>query len=732
MTERTRVVVVGGGVIGCAILRELRRHRLDALLVEAAGDVGEGASKANSGIIHTGFDATPGSIEASLLRRAADLWPATLMDLEVPYLRVGALMVARSTEEAERLRADQVPKARGLGVRCEFLDRTAARHFAPYLSDDMTAALWIPDESIVDPFWLTRAYADAARADGATIVMSDPVVGLQVADEHISVRLGSGRVIQAEQVIDAAGLMADEVARLAGDDSFEIRPRKGQFLVSEETFGIDHIILPIPGPSGKGMLVTPIVFGGVLLGPTAEDQADKGDRSTDAAGYEKILASCRSLVPAVDGARPIRSFAGLRTVSSTDGYIVRRSLRSDRVWIAAGIRSTGISTSPALAELVVGEVATARGWPRASRPAMVQAPPFALDEAPGEVVCLCRDVSRGEIVAACRRVPWVATLDAIKRRSGAMFGDCQGNLCSLDIAALVAAERGVSIPDITKSLPGSWLAAPGRTPTDSRPSPARPPAATGGLALDVVVIGAGRAGCEAARSCETHGLHTLVVERLETPSVAGTLPVLAGHTAVGLEAAGRGWTIWAHGRDSVIQISARAVIVATGGYVEPREHRRIEGDRPTGIVTSQFVEQALTLGLVPGHDAIVVGTGPTAERLVRRLGSEGIRVRQIGEAPNAVRGQARLNAIRIGARWEACDTLVLADRMLAQTFILRQLGVVDRQPGSRAQTDGDGRLHLEGLWAVGCCVSPDIDHLACAEMGARVGRAVAVELRQPG
>ena len=456
-TEHARVVVVGGGVIGCAVLREFARRRIPGILLEAEPDVGEGASKANSAILHTGFDSKPGTIESTMLRRAASLWPTTLEELSVPFLPLGALMLAHTAEEAHRLTTEIAANATVLGVSTELLDRAAVRDVAPYLADDVTAALSIPGEGVLDPFWLTRAYADAAIAGGAEVRLGQAVIGLGLSADAVTLRLADGSTIEAEQVVNAAGLRADVVAGLVGDRSFGITPRKGQFLVSEEAFGVDRIVLPIPGPHGKGMLVTPIIFGGLLLGPTAVDATDKDDRSTDPVEGLRILAACQAMVPALVDALPVRQFVGLRPVSSTRDFILRPSTISDRLYLAAGIRSTGISTSPAVAEAVVDEVLARRGWPAVAPPRTLLPPSIDLSEAPGEIVCLCRSISRGEIEAACRQPTEPRTLDAIKRRSGAMFGDCQGNLCSLDVARIVAAERAIPVSAVEKHRRGSWL-----------------------------------------------------------------------------------------------------------------------------------------------------------------------------------------------------------------------------------------------------------------------------------
>jgi glycerol-3-phosphate dehydrogenase len=721
MTERARVVVIGGGVVGCAIARAFAERGLDGVvLVEAAADVGEGASKANSAILHTGFDSKPGTAEAAFLRRSNELWPALLDGLGVPYLPVGALMLARSDEDIARLRSDIVPRATAMGVDTRWLDRQTLHAEAPYVSPDAIGAVSIPGEGIVDPFWLTRAYAEAAMAGGVEVRRRARVTALAMAHDAVTIAFEDGSTIEAEQVVDAAGLQGDEVAAMAGDRSFAITPRAGQFLVSEEAFGVDRIVLPVPGPMGKGMLVTPIVFGGILLGPTAVDGMDKDDRSTDAARSAQIIDSCAGLVPEVAAARPIRAFTGLRPASSTGDHIVRASGLSDRLWLACGIRSTGISASPGIAEAVAEGVIAARGWRPAPRTAALVPPPMEFAEQPGEVVCLCRGVDRGEIEGACARPLRPLTLDGIKRRGGATFGDCQGNLCAVAVAGLLADALDLEITSIEKGRDGSWLVAPGIVaPVRGGPPDPPPDLPWDGGDRQLVIVGGGATGTAAAEVARAAGLTTLVVERT------------AGWTAVGLIPERDGWSVEAQSTSGATVIRTSAVLLASGGYVQPREHRSIAGGRPSGIVTADFVERALAAGLLPGHAAIVVGATEAAARIASRLEAAGCRVvRRLDDAPDAVDGSARLTAVVRGDERIPADTLVFADRQVPMPFLLRGLGLVDGRPGTPAPADDDGRLPLPGLWAAGCCVRADIDHARCAADGARVAGHIVTALTE--
>ncbi len=374
------VLVIGGGVVGCAILRELSRYDVKVALLERSPDICEGTSKSNSAIVHSGFDAPPGSLEARLLAEARNLWPNVVDSLHIPYLQTGALMVATSEEELNTVETEIIPKAQRNGV--------------------------------------------------AEVFLGQAVSGITVEVDHIEVRTSGGLTFAATMVVNAAGLWADEVARLAGDSSFQLTPRKGQFIIVEEDHGVSQIILPVPNRISKGILVTPIVFGGVLLGPTAEEVVSKTDLSTTAQGLQQIREGIRKLVPVMAEAATVRQFAGLRAVSSTGDYIIRPSTVSSRMLHVAGIRSTGLSASPAIgryaASLVRDELNLS---PRSHF--TEELPEYLTDTQPdeGDIVCLCRSITRGEILAALRGPLPPITLDSLKRRTGVMLGDCQGNLC---------------------------------------------------------------------------------------------------------------------------------------------------------------------------------------------------------------------------------------------------------------------------------------------------------------
>jgi glycerol-3-phosphate dehydrogenase len=754
VAERVEAVVIGGGVIGCAVLLELALRGVDAVLLEAENDIGEGTSKANSAILHTGFDAKPGTLEASLLRRSAERWGGLLEDLGVPSLTCGALMLARSAEEAGRLE-DVAELSRAHGVAVELVDHAWLRDNAPYVAPDAVRALHVPDEGIVDPFWLTRAYAEAAIGLGSRVRTRATVVGLSVDHDAVTVTLADGDTIRAAQAFDCAGLRADDIAALAGDTSFSITPRKGEFLVSERTGDVDRIVLPIPGPLGKGMLVTPIVFGGVLLGPTAVDGTDKSDRSTSAVGRERILESCRTLVPAVDEMAPIRAFAGLRPVSSTGDYVIRPSTAGDRLTLVAGIRSTGISASPGIAEAAVEVAAGPRRWAMRRPGVRPSAPSPELEFESGPIVCICRSVGEAEVAAALATPTPVTTTDALKRRCGVGFGDCQGNRCVAEGIERIAAARGIAPEEVEKGPVGSWLihASSGGPVAGSAPWPDDAPVTS----PDVLVVGGGLAGIGAALGLVDAGIIPRVVDRGPSPGGAlrgidqdlwtvrereaveratqlvpdGALGWTPRATVVGLDHDGTVWRVEIVSENGSETVVSRQVVLATGGYVMPREHSSIDGPRPSGVMTADFVVDALDRGWLPARHAIVVGDGRVAAGLAARLRAAGVQVETLPDAAprdaravTAVRGQPRLEAVDVGGTLHQADALILADRLQSATFLLRGLGLGDERPGVPAPVDGMGALPMPGLWAVGTCVTPDVDHSASLVAGGAVAKSV--------
>lgn len=425
------VIVIGGGVVGTAILRKLSLYNLSIALVEKEPDVCEGASKANSGIIHTGFDAPPNSLEAKCLQRSQDLWSDYTEQLKIPFIPCGAIMIATNEEEKKIIEDKYIPNAEANGVHVEWMDRDEVLEMNPAVTNEVLGALSIPGEAICDPFTATRAYADLAVINGAEIHLGSGVTGIVETEYGFEVILENGKKMKTKYIVNAAGVYSDQISRMIGDESFNISPRKGQFILTEEEIEISQVILPVPTAKSKGTLISPVVFGGFLLGPTAEDQEDKKDNSTSKEGIEQVLDGCEKLIPEVKEYDSIRQFAGIRAVCSTGDYVIRPSEKNKQFVHAAGIRSTGLSASPGIAEEVAEQLEMAGLTLEKNDEAKLETPNLFddSDENVGEIVCLCRTITKSEITNALKGPVPPTTIDGVKRRTGATLGECQGNCC---------------------------------------------------------------------------------------------------------------------------------------------------------------------------------------------------------------------------------------------------------------------------------------------------------------
>jgi glycerol-3-phosphate dehydrogenase len=459
------VAIIGAGDVGCAIARELARFDLRLGLIEAGRDVGAGTSKANTAILHTGFDAKAGTLEARLVSRGHDLLLAYADRVGVPLERTGALLVAWDDEQLRRLPAI-VENARRCGYdRVRVVDLSELRRREPHLGPGALAALEVPDEHIVCPFTPPLAFATQAVLAGVEFRRSERVVGLErVQEAGWRVRTSRGEV-RARWVINAAGLHSDEVHRMAGDDGFTVRPRRGELIVFDKLSRplVRHVILPVPTATTKGVLVAPTVFGNILLGPTAVDIERKDDTGSTADGTAYLESLGRRVVPELLAHEVTAVYVGLRAATEHADYQIDVDGRRGYAW-AAGIRSTGLTASMAIAEHIRDGLDAAGLELRERRtglPALRMAPigeavlrPYAQperiaqDREYGRIVCFCERVTRGEIRdAAASAIPAV-DLDGLRRRTRALMGRCQGFYCGAEVPALLAEHIGCDLAEL--------------------------------------------------------------------------------------------------------------------------------------------------------------------------------------------------------------------------------------------------------------------------------------------
>jgi glycerol-3-phosphate dehydrogenase len=452
------VVVVGAGVVGSAIARELSRFELRCTLVEAGPDVGAGTSKANTALLHTGFDATPGTLEARLVRRGHELLSSYAAEVGIPLTRTGALLVAWSDEQhaafpgvVERARANGHAALREVGA--EELYR-----LEPHLGPGAHAALEVPDEGIVCPFTTPLALATEAVLSGCELRLRAPVSSVErLQSGGFALEVGGTR-LTTRFLVNAAGLASDELDRLAGHDGFTVTPRRGELIVFDKLARplVGRIVLAVPTRTTKGVLVAPTVFGNVLLGPTAEDVRDKSDTSSTAQGLAYLRTEAERIMPELLRHEVTAVYVGLRAATEHADYQV--SVHAPEGYVrVAGIRSTGLTASMAIAEHVRDELGAA-GLPLRRRPELPrvempnigelaprpyqQAERIAEDPEYGRIVCFCERVTRGEIRDALASPIPPVDLDGLRRRTRARMGRCQGFYCGATVAALLAASAG--------------------------------------------------------------------------------------------------------------------------------------------------------------------------------------------------------------------------------------------------------------------------------------------------
>ena len=452
------VLIAGGGVVGCAIARELSLFDLRVTLLEAGPDVGAGTSKANTALLHTGFDAKPGTLEAELVVRGYELLGRYAERVGIPVERTGALLVAWSEEQLGSL--DGIVEASHANGYEPIRELSAEELYRrePHLGRGALGALEVPDEGIICPFTTPLAFATEAVLGGCELRRGTAVTALDRLD-------GGGVLVRAGQrewrtrfLVNAAGLRSDELDRMLGHDGFTVTPRRGELIVFDKLSRplVSHIVLAVPTKITKGVLIAPTVFGNVMLGPTAEDVERKDDTSSTAHGLDYLRGEGRRIMPELLEHEVTAVYVGLRAATEHTDYQV--SIHADEGYACVGgIRSTGLSGSMAIAEHVrglLGDAGLALS-PRPGPPAELSMPnigeaylrPYAdaeriaRDPEYGRIVCFCERVTRGEIRDAFESPVPPVDLDGLRRRTRSQMGRCQGFFCGAELAALIE-ERG--------------------------------------------------------------------------------------------------------------------------------------------------------------------------------------------------------------------------------------------------------------------------------------------------
>lgn len=470
----TDVVIVGAGAVGCAIARELSKYQIDVIVVDKNEDVGGDASKSNSAIIHTGYDAPPGSLESQLVVAANPMYDKVTEDLDIPYQRVGAILPAITDEQLELLPAIKNKAFKNRVYDVEYLTKSELLEMEPNLNPEVKGGLYIPRENIIDPFILVQAYAENAHENGANFLLNTKVTDIKVEEGKISSVETTGGRITTKYVINAAALYCDDIAEMVGKANYKVVARRGQFFILDKnTFcKVNKIVLPIPTKITKGKLMCPTIHGNMLVGPTAEDLDNKVDKSTTVEGLNSIIEDVKKLIPNVQIGDTITQYSGLRPNRNPEGLHVDMYDDLEGYVNISGVRSTGITLSVAIAKYVV-ELMKEYGLETeykedfiSIRKGTIQFDHLTLEEkekivedkpAYGNIICRCETITEGEILDAIHRPLGARSMDAVKRRVRPGTGRCQGGFCGPKVLEILARELDLSAEDINKNAEGSYM-----------------------------------------------------------------------------------------------------------------------------------------------------------------------------------------------------------------------------------------------------------------------------------
>lgn len=464
------IIIIGAGVSGCAIARELSRYKGKVCVLEKEEDVCCQTSKANSGIVHAGYDAVPGTLKAKLNVRGNALMDRLSEELDIPFIRNGSLVVC--TEQADLPKLTQLyENGQKNGVPgLKILNRDELLDLEPEVTDAAIAALYAPTGGIICPFELNIALAENAAENGVDFVFQAEVSDIRRSDSGYRVT-AKEKIYEARALVNAAGVCADVVHNIVCEEKLHITPRKGEYMLLDKSAGavVSHTIFAVPGIYGKGVLVTPTVHGNLLAGPTAEDTRDREGTNTTGSGLMQIREKCSRTVEGLPLHQVITSFAGLRAHEDRKDFVIQEACSG--FFDCAGIASPGLSSCPAIGELVSSMAAAYLGL--AERPDYVSKrkgilrPGTLSDEAYNElvrrepsygtIVCRCEMITEGEITDAVRRPLGAKSLDGVKRRTRAGMGRCQSGFCSPKVMEILAREQGIRMADITKGGGASVL-----------------------------------------------------------------------------------------------------------------------------------------------------------------------------------------------------------------------------------------------------------------------------------
>lgn len=460
------VIIIGAGVSGAASARELSRYKVKACVIEKEEDVCCGTSKANSAIVHAGYDAAEGSLMAKLNVRGNEMMEELSKELDFPFKRCGSLVICLNESDMPNL---QALYERGVanGVKdLRIIGREEVLEMEPNVSDEVVAALYAPTAGIVCPFHMNIAFAENAYANGVEFRFNTEVQEIRKLEEGFELHTGKG-IYTAKYVVNAAGVYADVFHNMVSEKKIHITPRRGDYCLLDKSAGkhVSRTIFALPGKYGKGILVTPTVHGNLLVGPTAIDVEDREGTNTTREGLDQVISKSGMSVKNIPMRQVITSFAGLRAHEDGHEFIIEEVEDAKGFIDCAGIESPGLSSAPAIGVMVADILKEKMGLEEkeefiATRKGILNPEELTKEErialikenpAYGNIICRCEMITEGEIIDAIRRPLGARSLDGVKRRTRAGMGRCQSGFCSPRTMEILARECNMSMFDITKS-----------------------------------------------------------------------------------------------------------------------------------------------------------------------------------------------------------------------------------------------------------------------------------------
>jgi len=672
------IAIIGAGAVGSAIARELSRFDLRIVLLESNSDVGMGTSKASTAIWHTGFDAKPGSLEANLMRRSYPLVEDFMKEVGSPFERIGGLLIAWTQEQLDTL-PSLLEKANKNGVTdVHLISREEVYEREPHLGEGALGGMLVPGEGILCTYTIPLACATQAAVNGVTLKVNFQVTSISSKDD-LHIISSKDDSIEARWVINAAGLYSDDINKLLGHGNFKVTPRRGELIVYDKLSRtlVNHVLLPVPTATTKGVLVSPTIYGNVLLGPTAEDLPDKTATNTSANGLQSLLDKGRRILPELLEEEVTATYSGLRAATEHSDYQI--ALHADQRYVCVGgIRSTGISASLGIAEYVADllkeggvELRRKPEFKTIKMPNIGEAFPRPYQRAEliaknsdyGKIICHCERVTLGELEDAMASPIPATTLDALRRRTRAMQGRCQGFNCQ---AALLSSLR-VNDSERSNLRHNHKIA-------HLHLAQVQVSSGRAFLAMtEVLIVGAGPAGLAAALELKKLGVKDILVAERE--SETGGIPRMCGHMGFGLRDLQRvmtgpnyarkyremaeqvgitihisttitGWNNAAEdgglsnlsytSPNGIGSVEAKSVLLATGVRERPRSARLVPGHRPQGVFTTGSLQRFVyEHGLPVGKRAVIVGAEIVSLSVVTTLLHAGVKVvKMVTELPH--------------------------------------------------------------------------------------------------